>query len=549
MSYQSSIHFDPTALLIIKNELDTRIQNVEVAVNTLVEEQSLPFGIEDTHSQLQQCVNVVHLIDMPQLAELFQDCADLMHLIMQQPNQIAHEQVTALSEGTSMLKRYIEFMCVREVKVSQFLLDTFNRLQLALAKPLSKEGFKIERMLRCIEPQFNIPPLQQVNISKHGHSLFKQALNALLSQHFSEQDLQALAQSMLHIGNAAQSTPSEQYWQLVSHGLHNTERMLWNDARLRALIQIERNIDNFLAHPDSFKANSADIADALSLCISQENALAEHIRQELNIGEDVLSDAQLEVTRKHLFGPDHETIYTVSRLMTDMLSSIRSHLENHYHRVTEQQVMEMQAQLQQLASLFTVLNLSEVAHDFNQKIQALNSADYLNDEQNSQQILDSIAKAFNAIGILERHHRSGRLHLAVNNLDISLDRLDDAHAALLQCSKQSLDFIYEQLQSYLQTPDQNLLTNLDQHFKELSGAALFLGSRPLQQALHASATFVAEVCAQQQTMQSKHIEALYDVIASIDGLIDNLKNQQPVLQSMFNLAQQSSQSFNRTVSI
>ena len=52
MSYQTSIHFDPTALLIIKNEIDNSIKLVETAVNTLAEEQTLPFGMDDGINKL-----------------------------------------------------------------------------------------------------------------------------------------------------------------------------------------------------------------------------------------------------------------------------------------------------------------------------------------------------------------------------------------------------------------------------------------------------------------------------------------------------------------
>ncbi|WP_336021438.1 hypothetical protein, partial [Acinetobacter pittii] len=47
MSEHTSIHFDPTALLIIKHEIDRSIKLVEGAVSTLIEEQTLPFGIDD----------------------------------------------------------------------------------------------------------------------------------------------------------------------------------------------------------------------------------------------------------------------------------------------------------------------------------------------------------------------------------------------------------------------------------------------------------------------------------------------------------------------
>ncbi|BDE24482.1 hypothetical protein OCUAc20_29820 [Acinetobacter baumannii] len=41
MSEHNSIQFDPTALLIIKNEIDNSIKLVEGAVSTLIEEQAL----------------------------------------------------------------------------------------------------------------------------------------------------------------------------------------------------------------------------------------------------------------------------------------------------------------------------------------------------------------------------------------------------------------------------------------------------------------------------------------------------------------------------
>ena len=85
MSYQTSIHFDPTALLIIKNEIDNSIKLVETAVNTLAEEQALPFGIDDALNQFEQCTQVLALIDMPHLSQITQYSAELMRKIMAQP--------------------------------------------------------------------------------------------------------------------------------------------------------------------------------------------------------------------------------------------------------------------------------------------------------------------------------------------------------------------------------------------------------------------------------------------------------------------------------
>ncbi len=192
MSYQTSIHFDPTALLIIKNEIDNSIKLVESAVSTLAEDQSLPFGIEDTLAQFQQCAHVLALIDIPHLAQIAAYSAELMRKIMSDPQHIDHDQVVALSEGTTMLKRYVEFICLREVKVPQFLLDTLNQLEKALDKPLTREGEPLVPLLDFMSPEFKLPAAPHLEQSSYVHQLYKMCLNRILKQQETELDLQGI---------------------------------------------------------------------------------------------------------------------------------------------------------------------------------------------------------------------------------------------------------------------------------------------------------------------------------------------------------------------
>ncbi len=80
-----------------------------------------------------------------------------MRKIMGNPAQINTQDVIALSEGTTMLKRYIEFICLREVKIPQFLLDTLNRLEIALAKPLTQRRSAHRVLTRLYYPRFQPP--------------------------------------------------------------------------------------------------------------------------------------------------------------------------------------------------------------------------------------------------------------------------------------------------------------------------------------------------------------------------------------------------------
>ncbi|WP_180178025.1 chemotaxis protein [Acinetobacter sp. YH01005] len=541
MSYQTSIHFDPTALLIIKNEVDNSIKLVESAVSTLVEDQTLPFGIDDALIQFEQCAQVLALVDMPSLAKIAQYSAELMRKIMGNPAQINTQDVIALSEGTTMLKRYIEFICLREVKIPQFLLDSLNRLELSLGKPLTSEGQHIESLLDCITPDFDLPQAPALEKSKYVHRLYKLALNKLIKQEETELDLQAIKLVGAYLAGLSDKHPSKQYWNLVFVAFNQIDQILITDARLRTLVSIERNIAQYFAGTERFKASISDLANVLSLSISQEDDISHHIRGKLNIGEDLLTDTQLQVFSRHLYGPDFETMHTIGELVTTEMTQIRNDIEFNYQNMTPEKTQELQAKLNELANIFKVLNLNEAYNDLSRQAASLGNAEILQDESFAQQLMNNILSAMNSIGVLERHHTSSRLQLRVNNMNISLDRLDEAHAALLNETKVLIDAASQSLVLYLQNQDLTQLEATATQFREIGGAMLFLNADAAQNALNSTAQFILKRVESSTAIEANEVNQALDSLASADMLIDNLKNKQPVLQGMFKVALDSSE--------
>lgn len=541
MSYQTSIHFDPTALLIIKNEVDNSIKLVESAVSTLAEDQTLPFGIDDALDQFEQCAQVLALIDMESLAKIAQYSAELMRKIMGNPGNINTQEVIALSEGTTMLKRYIEFICLREVKIPQFLLDTLNRLELALGKPLTQEGQHIKTLLDCITPSFQLPQAPSLEKSAYVHRLYKLSLHKLLKQEESEIDLQAIKLVGTYLASLAENHPSQQYWGLVHVAFNHIDNLLLNEPRLRTFIGIEHNMRQYFAAPESFKANLTDLANVLSLCISQEDEVSQHIRSQINLGEDLLTDTQLQVFSRHLYGPDFDTMHTISDLVTTEMSQIRNDIEYNYQNMSPEKTHELQSKLNQLANLFKVLNLNEAHIDLQRQSESLSRPELLKDENFAQQLMNVILSAMNSIGVLERHHTSSRLQLRVNNMNISLDRLDEAHEALLTETKLLIDLITQTLTLHLQNQSVADLEHTSAQIREVAGAMQFLNAESGQQALKVSADFVDAQVEAGQNLTLEQVNHILDTLASADMLIDNLKNKQPVLHSMFKVALDSSE--------
>ena len=540
MSYQTSIHFDPTALLIIKNEVDNSIKLVESAVSTLVEDQNLPFGIDDALNQFEQCAHVLALIDMQNLAKIAQYSADLMRKIMSHPTQINTQEVIALSEGTTMLKRYIEFICLREVEIPQFLLDTLNRLEMVLGKALTTEGQYIEPLLDGITPDFQLPQAPTLEKSKYVHLLYKWALNKLIQQKQSEFDLQAIKLVGAYLAGFAENKASQQYWNLVHIAFNQIDQLLLNDPRLRTLVSIERNMAAYFNAPENFKATLSDLANILSLCISQEDETSQHIRNQLNLGEDHLTDMQLQIFSRHLYGPDFDTIHTISELVTAEIVHIRNDIEYNYQNMSTEKTVELQEKLNNLAHIFKVLNLDDAFNHLSRQAHLLSDANRLKDEDFAQQLMDCILSAMNSVGVLERHHTSSRLQLGVNNMNISLDRLDEAHIALLHETQAVIELSSQSLVQYLQDHNLMAIENMPTQLREIGGALVFLNAQTGQKALNTAADFMQQQLDNTCVITAEQINQTLDTLASADMMIENLKYKQPVLQSMFNVALESS---------
>lgn len=535
MSYQTSIHFNPTALLTIKTEVDNSIKQVETAVAALVEEQQLPFGIDDALLQLQQCSKILYLIDQPKLGQVTQYCAELMQKIMQEPDNT--DNIKSLSEGTAVVKRYIEFSCLKEVIIPQFLLESLNRLEYSLGKPLTREGHQIRPFLECVSPKFDLSEIQTLETSTYVHQLYKLCLKQLLEQNKVNENAFYVVGAQL--ASVALSTPHAQYWALVCRVLQQLKDTLITPTRLRVLIHLETQIGKFFTNQNEFQTSVDDLADILSLCVSQENVLAEQIRERLNLGDDILSDTQLQIFRSQLFAPDHETVKAVATLLSEDITTLHKEIEYNYATLSTERTIEIKKLLDRIAQVLMLINLTNTARPL---LEASQSSNSFTDEQYTQSIINDLSVALNDLGLYVRQNTSSYLQYPVNNKAIALDRLDNAYETLITEFKALVELSSSTLISYTETQDLNALESLPSQFREMSGAIyFFINNEKAQKAFLACSYFLEQQIENQHPLSTEDIQNILNVCASADILIDAVLNQQPIMFSMFDVAFTSSQ--------
>lgn len=540
MSYSTAHHFDPTALLMIKGEVEQSINAVESTVNALVEEQSLPFAIDDALHQIEQCGRVLDLIDLPNIGKIAQYCAELMRQIIQNPENLKMREVEALSEGTSILKRYMEFATLNEVDAPILLLDSLNRLELALNKPLTTEATESLAHVQQL-PVFNLPTVASVEKSDYVHQLYKVSLSAFLAQRVSATDIQAMKIAGQYLAYFAQGTASEQYWGLVNLALEQLAENYLTDVRLRTLIAIERNIATFLENPN-FTATEQDMFAVLTMSLGQEGEVNQALRQQLGVVETVISTDELRTLAGKLYAPNSRTIHDVSNLLREEINHIRREIEYNYSSLSPEQISEVQQRMFAVVRVLQVLNLHDVAEKFNQQAEKVvpNNHVELQSDLFAQALMDSVLTVTNGLGLLERQYTSNRLQVGVFNTEIVLDQVDKAHETLLAESKLDITHTIQKMNDYVEQPSNEILVEIIEKLRELSGACLFLSQESGQQALLNGAKFLELAIETEQQVSTQQVNALLEVLAAVDLFIDNSLNKQPVLQRTFDYALESS---------
>lgn len=533
MTQHHSIQFDPTALLIVKQEIEKSIDQVEFAMSRLMDDQTLAFGIEDTLDQFEQCAQIFSLINIDCLAKLTHYCTDLMRKIIFNSSEIQQQETLALSEGVTMLRRYMEFICLREVNVPQFLLDTFNHLEIALKLPLTQEGTLIDDNLIQDFSHLTLPSVTKQHSSSLIHKAYKSCLSNFIKQLESDRDFQTLRFIGQSLAQTSTAKPSQPYWHLCAIALNQIDRIILSDSRLRTLIQIESFIQLFLKDPQAFNPSKQDYANIVCLCISQDTASSQQIREQLKISDTLLTDDQLHIFSRHLYGPEQSTINTISQLITEELTQIKEEVSSNFKEFNEDQLTLVKAKLLRLSHIFKVLNLNEAHAEMNKQTSLFTLENIRNNPNFAQGLMNSLLACLNSIGILARNFSPNHIGIDINNLNISVDQLDQAHTILLTESKKLVDYCVQALLEFSENATAERIPDIITKLKDLLGAVIFLKIPDLTIAIQNAIEFLQSKAQNVEEIKLESIESILDIFASIDLMLENINHQQPSMPSMF----------------
>lgn len=551
MSFKTFSHFDSTSLLIVKTEIDNSIKNVENTVSSLLEDNSLPFGIEDALLNLKQASNVLYLVGRHYVADLTCLVAKVMQKVIDDAKhqQVNASDVEAMSEATSIIRRYLDFLCIRETRAPQFLIPVINKLEIILKQPLTREGVFLSSFLETIQPSVSLPTPTQFPESQYASRLYKFSLLRVLKHQAKDMDFDALSLCGHYFASQATGYPSQQYWRYVQLVLQTLKNITLTEPRLRVLVSLERKSVAFFESPEHFHPTHADYADVMTLCLSQDSHISYDIRNQLNIFDDVLSDNQLEILSRQLYGPDFETIKTVSELCRAQLDSVSSKIELGQHFNHAEAAQSLYDELKEVCNVLDVINLNDASRQLRQLANQLKDENpESQDAAYVNQLMLALLSANNSLQILQRNYVFNRLRFKFNNTQIILSRVEEAQIILCEQGQKSLQHVITHINQYLQVQDINVLQPLPELLREVSGALLFLEAKQGYEILQKAAQVLENhVVNGQKPLDVEQLRLLAAAIASADFFFEQLLNRQPMITQTFNIGQHSIDEFERAV--
>lgn len=539
MSDYSSIHFNPTPLLVVKPEIENLIKQAESCINILIDSQKTPIELEDVSTGLKQTANILTLIDQAVLGKISLYSAELVDYIIESKDQVEIQYIATLSSSILAMKRYIEFTTLQETRIAYFLLEPLNTLETLLKKPITQEGEIVRPYLKEHTPKLSLD-FESVTPSKYIHQLYKVNLSLLLNPLSANKVNQpAFLAVTTHLLNVAKEKPSFDYWMLVHHSLSQLEHSFLSRPRLRTLIQIEKNIQLFLADPDHYHATAIDLENILYVSISQSDEYASTLKDQLNIQHAHVSDDILKRYAHPFFTtPDQTTINTITNILKQEITHTYQEIEMNYQTLSPERFQEIHRQISAIRNVLYVLNLKESADEISESLNTFTQAEDIHDENHAKQLINQLVQTLNNLKIYVRSHTPIILQRVIKNPKIGLDELDQAYDILAQETQASIEFNVDQLTSYIDNnTDQISLEHFIASFKELSGASLFLfDNTSIYQAFLHCAQYTEELHNKELQLSLDDVKNMLNVCASVENNLNAISNNQPVMPKIFDKA-------------
>jgi len=532
----------------VQADIEQSLKQAQEALEAYLED-AVSAHLQTSHDAIHQVRGSLQMAGVPGAIMLAEQIESLLQAMLDEKVEDGNGASNALAQALVYMPSYLNRIKNGGEDSPALLHTVVNDIRQVLGEEPIDEltlfdpdlGAPRERASAEVKARFD--RVSQADLRKL-RQVYQFSLIGLIRKEDIKLNIARLSNVLARLQQTCQDAPINQLWEVSNAFIESLliEGVEFNARTLDLLRGLEREIKEFIhagvfaldrqAHPVLMKGMLYWIAKS-----SQSGPHIQSIRQAYNLDRYELSDVYGKKASL-LAGPDPETFRTVAAALGEELERLKDNVDL-YMRSTDKGSVDtsgMLPSLKQIASTLIMLNFEAPRLVVQEQVDALSDSLEEGHEISDPQLL----QLAEALLFVEAELESLTGHVQGVEDAVPSALVGAAADVVIKESLSSLRQAKEMMHAFLAgDQDFSLLETVPNTLRSVYGGLSMLTlSAPAQLVLSASQYVEDDIIAQQQVPEEDAIEALAEVMASVEFCLEGTANQQPINQGVLARANQ-----------
>ncbi|WP_071871325.1 ferrous iron transporter B [Atopomonas hussainii] len=520
------------SLSMVRDVLFATMEQAEQNLEHFIAERDNSSLLQSSVECLQQIYGSLKIIDLPGAALLAQE---LCQAAMDIPEGAGNErdgQLSAISNGLFVLRRYLENLETNRVELPELLIPVINELRQVRSEPLLDESFFFSVRLdhtRATQGAVQDNP----ELQKRLRQMYQVGLLDLLRENKPYAGMKIMLRALHRLDGQLGAGPLTRLCWVAAAALETMvdAHMLLRPSRKRLFARVDRELRQILQATAGYEAPKPLLKELLYLVSlgDGKGSLAQQVRTVFNLTALPFNDQYLEEQYQQMAGPGHSVMRSVSVALREELSSLKDLVDLIERGAAQSDAFaQLHALMGRLAKTLGVVGLTSAGNALDAQLPVVKNwidAEQLGSRDELNNLADAVLYTESMVASLERGERKLRPSEAQPGSEaesFAANQLAEARIVLLDEAASGLALAKRAITAYLESNgDKMHLANVPASLQAVRGGLWFLGQERAGELIGLCADYILQQMIESPAMPSEPmLETLADALTSLEYFLE-----------------------------
>lgn len=551
-----------TSLSLVKDELDATLGQVEVYIQTYIEDRDNAQHVEKSIELLDQLRGVFKLIEMPApellCEEMLPACRLLIEVADAADEKAARRRdacLGAISSGLFVLARYLEYVLKHRSMVSVLLIPGVNELRIARGEPALPESHftDLPDSLEAPAAEGGVHSAAQIGQAcRRLRQMYQVGLLGILRGQDAGMSLHMMSRALERVDKACRGHPIDALWWAGAAALEamHSAGMEITATRKGLLTRIDKYFKQLVyAAENTLKAKppKADLKEMIYLCAlaDEPGPKAQAVLEAAGNPALDLREKALAEQRQRLSGPGGAVLRSVSAALREELSRAKDIVDMSTRVEDDTDFAKLIENLNRIAETLAMLQLEKGRQkllDQVANLQRWQDEKTPPSEEEMAKVADMLLYLDSAVNALESEDGGLSAELMGETDDaIAPSQLDDATAAVIKEIQAGLGLAKHAIMDFTESEwDTAHLGNVPGSLDGVHGGLIVMGQERPAKSVTACRNYIREQLIEQHVHpDTTQLETLADALTSLEYYVEGLASRKHIGESILDVAEES----------